>query len=24
LNAWARGIIAHSYPCRLNSERKEQ
>lgn len=24
LNAWARGIIAHSYPCRLNSERREQ
>jgi excisionase family DNA binding protein len=24
LNAWARGIIPHSYPCRLNSERREQ
>jgi excisionase family DNA binding protein len=24
LNAWAQGIIAHSYPCRLNSERREQ
>ena len=24
LNAWAQGIIAHSYPCRLNSERRDQ
>ena len=24
LNAWAQGIIAHSYPCRLNPERREQ
>jgi excisionase family DNA binding protein len=24
LNTWAQGIIAHSYPCRLNSERRGQ
>lgn len=23
LNAWMQGIIAHSYPCRLNLERKQ-
>jgi excisionase family DNA binding protein len=23
LNAWMHGIIAHSYPCRLNLERKQ-
>lgn len=23
LNAWMQGIIAHSYPCRLNLERRQ-
>ena len=23
LNAWMEGIIAHSYPCRLNLERRQ-